>query len=174
MSVKLESRWKLDIRGIFKTHISSRFEQNQLLPQSSSTAETISTSGWPHERRMTSFIFCYISLNIHNCTFQNVIRQPRRKLVPGHFYINLVFEEAPFTAETISNSGLPHERRMKAVIFSFLVKLYIFVRSKTWFGYLDGSWYPVILISILLSRKLPSQPKLFPLPVNLTSDVWLQ
>ena len=123
MSVKLESRWKLDIRGIFKTQISPRFQQNPLPPQSSSIAETISPSGWPHERRMTSFIFSYFSLNLHNCTLQNVIRLPRRKLVPGHFYINLVVEEAYFLAETISTSGLPHERRMTSFIFSFYMKI---------------------------------------------------
>ena len=53
-----------------------------------------------------------------------MIRLRRQKLVAGHIYINLVVEGAPFTAEAISTSGLPHERRMKAVIFIVLLLNY--------------------------------------------------
>ena len=48
-----------------------------------------------------------------------MIRLPRRKLVPGHFYIILAVEGAAFTAETIPTSGLPPERRMTSIIFSY-------------------------------------------------------
>lgn len=56
----------------------------------------------------------------------------------------------------------------------FFVFLYtnVGLRSKMWFGYLDGSWYRTIYLSILLSRKLHKLMKLLPLPLYHTSDVW--
>jgi len=43
---------------------------------------------------------------------------------------------------------------------------------ESWFGYLNRSWYPAIFALVLSSGKLPSQPKLLPLPVYHPSDVW--
>ena len=59
---------------------------------------------------------------------QFVTRLPRRKLVPGHSYINLVVEEASLTAETICTSG--HKLRMTVVIIIFGL-LFTLIRSKT-------------------------------------------
>jgi len=84
-----------------------------------------------------------------------------------------IVEKALFTAENISTSSLPPDRLTYDVshiqLLSFEYALsYMF---KDVIGYLKGRWYPAGSVSIMLSRKLHPQPKLFPLPVYRRTDV---
>jgi len=56
-------------------------------------------------------------------------------------------------------------------LFGFLMFLNKYT-IESWFDYLNRSRYLAIFAPILSSGELPSQPKLFPLPVYHPSDVW--